>query len=910
MDRVSIVYETVKKLCDEQSKKRGFISGVTTIEIARILQLHRANVSRDLNKLVRDRKLEKIKGKPVLYKTVQGNETQHGIQNEIEPSIFNCIIGAEGSLKTAIQQAKAAVLYPPDGLHTLIIGDTGTGKSMFAEMMFSYAKEKGRLKSNAPFVSFNCADYANNPQLLVSQLFGVKKGTYTGIEQDKIGLVGRANNGILFLDEIHRLPPEGQEMFFYLIDKGMYRSLGEVDAYHKAKVLIICATTENIQSVLLKTFLRRIPMIIKLPSLKEKPFDERLDLIKHFYRQEAKLLKAPISVTANSLKALLFYDCPGNIGQLKSDIKLTCARAFLEYIHGKDEILSIDSKHLPEHIRQNFIRYKGYRQILDEAGLDDKSLVFTADSSEAVYGVRHEDSFNIYEALEQKINMLKTKGLSEKDISMVVSLEIETYIKRYIGYVDRFNKENITQLYKIVDKRLVDITHLFLNYASRQLKRKFTDKILYGLSIHLSIAVERLKKGKKIFNPHLEEIKRFNPVEFETSKMIAKAVYQDFGINIPEDELGFVTMFLVIEDYERTKSPGRVGVIVAMHGDSTATSMVNVVNRLLREQCAVAYDMPLDQDPEIALKNLTDLVRKTDDGQGIILLVDMGSLTFFGDIIYEKTGIPIKTVEMACTPMVLEAARKAQMLSSLEEIYDSVINLSPYIGKIYHDSGHFDSGIKNDVIITACITGKGTALKLKKIIENYLRKINVEADVIPIDITTIENYNNKIQMIKDEKNIIAVISSIKPSDGSLNHISPVEILEGRGLNSIEDAVMKDSNLELLSRMKTPIKENVDIDFEKFIKGFTSFYLELKSNGVILNQDTFAGLTIHIACAIEKILNGNFQDNRDRQEDAYLFKIYDYHYRIIKKALNEIERGFNIKLPPSEYSNIIKLIHFI
>ena len=97
MDRVSIVYETVKKLCDEQSKKRGFISGVTTIEIARILQLHRANVSRDLNKLVRDRKLEKIKGKPVLYKTVQGNEARHRIQNEIEHSIFDCIIGAEGS---------------------------------------------------------------------------------------------------------------------------------------------------------------------------------------------------------------------------------------------------------------------------------------------------------------------------------------------------------------------------------------------------------------------------------------------------------------------------------------------------------------------------------------------------------------------------------------------------------------------------------------------------------------------------------------------------------------------------------------------------------------------------------------------------------------------------------------------
>lgn len=92
---------------------------------------------------------------------------------------------------------------------------------MFAEVMYSFAKEIGRIKRNAPFVTFNCADYANNPQLLMSQLFGVKKGAYTGADKDRMGLVEKADGGILFLDEVHRLPPEGQEMLFYLIDKGL-----------------------------------------------------------------------------------------------------------------------------------------------------------------------------------------------------------------------------------------------------------------------------------------------------------------------------------------------------------------------------------------------------------------------------------------------------------------------------------------------------------------------------------------------------------------------------------------------------------------------------------------------------------------------------------------------------------------
>lgn len=70
------------------------------------------------------------------------------------------------------------------------------------------------MKDDAPFKSFNCADYYNNPQLLMSQLFGYAKGAFTGADQDHEGLVEKADGGVLLLDEVHRLPPEGQEMLF------------------------------------------------------------------------------------------------------------------------------------------------------------------------------------------------------------------------------------------------------------------------------------------------------------------------------------------------------------------------------------------------------------------------------------------------------------------------------------------------------------------------------------------------------------------------------------------------------------------------------------------------------------------------------------------------------------------------
>ncbi|MBP2032176.1 transcriptional regulator with AAA-type ATPase domain [Clostridium algifaecis] len=152
--------------------------------------------------------------------------------------IFSSLVGYDGSLKKCIKQAKAAVRYPPFGLSTLIIGESGTGKTLFVEYMHKYAVQQQIIHKNAPFISLNCADYGDNPQLLLSILYGYKKGSFTGADNDTEGLVEKANNGILFLDEIHRLPPKGQEILFSLLDKGTFKRLGETSNDRKARVFL------------------------------------------------------------------------------------------------------------------------------------------------------------------------------------------------------------------------------------------------------------------------------------------------------------------------------------------------------------------------------------------------------------------------------------------------------------------------------------------------------------------------------------------------------------------------------------------------------------------------------------------------------------------------------------------------
>jgi len=162
--------------------KEGSDEAFSAYKIAESLQLNRSTISSYLNQAFREGELIKIKSYPVLFlhrralenASIQIDKAEYESIKELfaqdRGNAIEEIIGANGSLKEAIDQIKTAVLYPHNGLPILLMGVSGSGKTFLAEKIYEYAKEQQVIESNAPFIAYNCAQYFNNPELLSSAL--------------------------------------------------------------------------------------------------------------------------------------------------------------------------------------------------------------------------------------------------------------------------------------------------------------------------------------------------------------------------------------------------------------------------------------------------------------------------------------------------------------------------------------------------------------------------------------------------------------------------------------------------------------------------------------------------------------------------------------------------------------------
>ena len=254
---------------------------------------------------------------PLVYKAMDKVKLQRRVY-ELEHKIskkysFSSILGQSKAMKEALDLAQKVA-----GTDTtvLLLGETGTGKEVFAQAIHYESPRK-----NKPFVALNCSGF--NPELLESELFGYKQGAFTGASKDKRGLLEEAHEGTLFLDEIGEMNLDLQAKLLRVLENQTFIKLGDTQT-SKVNVRIIAATNRSLKEEAdagrfrLDLYYRLSVFSIELPNLAQRKTDIMM-IARHYLKEfAAKVNKQDFTMDEQFSELLMKHVWKGNIRELKN----------------------------------------------------------------------------------------------------------------------------------------------------------------------------------------------------------------------------------------------------------------------------------------------------------------------------------------------------------------------------------------------------------------------------------------------------------------------------------------------------------------------------------------------------------------------------------------------------------------
>jgi len=494
-------------------------------------------------------------------------------------------------------------------------------------------------------------------------------------------------------------------------------------------------------------------MVIELPPLRNRPLQERLEIALHFFRLEANRVGKKLLVRRDVLKALLSGEKPGNVGQIKSDVQVACARGFLNHFgsqSGEEVVITLND--LSTNARKALLGETD-RQELEE--LVPKDKVFYPGGSEQRSHILRDNIYalpdEIYTRIEELVKEGRKQGYSPEETSQWVSKQIEQELSSSIKRIERI-KPSLSRhdLEKLVGPGLMAAVTEMVNIATVELDLD-DDQLFFYLIIHLNTALERIQYGRPIVNPQLSQVKKDNEQEYLTAVKMAAVVKRHLGLTLPDEEVGFIALYLRTF-LNNNQGDGRVAVLVLSHG-RVAQEMVHVVHALLRVDHAHSLDMALTESPEHFLKRVIAKAKEINQGKGILLLVDMGSLVTFGEIIEKDLGISVRVIDRVDMVMVLEATRWSMLAGArLEEIANEIVASK--------SASPVKQGKGKQMIISVCLSGLGGAEKIRKYLEPHLKDTGV--DIKSIGVIDETRLKRKIEEWRKGHHLVAIVGTINP----------------------------------------------------------------------------------------------------------------------------------------------------
>ena len=873
------------------------LAQITAYEVSKELSISRALASQYLNELTKEGAVIKINSRPVYFLDRKTLEEAHGVSlsfnsylsiSELKQALakgnkgkhdFEKLIGSSSGLSYEVEQCKAAVKYPPRGLPILITGQNGTGKGFLASLTFEYAQNNGILTSKSTFQRFCCSEYEDAQQAL-DALFGLEG---SADPHENLGALRRADGGILYLSDIQFLSREAQDKLAQLLDTGGYNTADQTEAMRESSARLILSSCEEPETHLSKRLLRRLPVVIHMPALSDRPVEEREQLILRFFCQESERMKKEIFISNRVFDTLLQYEFPANIEQLKNCIQSSCANALVQQETQQDELL-IYLYHLPEYL-------------MVTARVDGRY----SDEQRSMMNVR---SFG-KDTVAQTVGQYYDSILSEYDAYCSNRCDQDTLLRKLTQIFNDYSD------YLVFSKRFANAKIDAIERVMETVFGVMSDKYYLQLPGHFNYVFSRcLYLQMRLNTPNQDErvagclnlLLRLFPKEALLAEEISRMIEQSLDISIN----GFSQLLLVLglRQYSQDVRMDAIRGIIICHGYSTASSIADVVNRLTGSRVFEAIDMPIDisvQEIAVRFKKYVNYVPGPKD---VILLVDMGSLEDMNTLLSGQTDLNLGIINNVSTRLALDVGCKIQNHTPMREILETACSGHVSTYKL------MERQKKKAAVLFVSETGVSVARKMAELFYNSLPR-QIEVEFLGYDYLNLK-HAEELAELKGKYDILFVSGTANPELKDVVFIPMEDIISFR-------------EIERINRMLSLYMQEDDLQafHQRLLKNFS--LQNVVQHLTILNADkvldlvnigldqmqkmmrrkfsaqTIIGLNIHISCLIERLVTKTPIETYAGQ--AAFEQEQKEFIEMVRNAFREVSTHYKVEFPTSEIAYI-------
>ena len=868
----------------------GNIGNFTTANIASECHVSRSLASQYLNEFVRQGLAIKVNARPVIYLHRHAAERYFrckfdkleftSIQELLkavgmdEAHDFDKAIGFELSYGTCIDHLKSAIRYPPHGLPVLLVGEHGTGKQLMSELTFEYGVNSGTLPQKAHYVHVDCACYEGRDTDLEQAVFG---------DGNHGGAVDEAQGGVIYLSCFDHVSPAARER--------MLRRIGSGDDEERADSRpprFLLSTNRSADNAIVRAIARHVPILVSLPRLADRGIEERTSLVMHYLRVEGRRVGADIAMSRGALRALVNADFKDNIDGLRSCITNCCASA---YLNRDSEILTIKTYNLPS----NVIGATEPEPDDDQIISGDKDV---NDPSARVIG--------LFQKVIDPVDALDAGEISFTEFFTGAAMSVHTY-DDYMNFENQSVNPRIGSYEQLLAPAIEEVNRAYGIELTRKISRSIAQSLFTQLWGGANLNRWRQRNAGRIKRA-LGVVAKNQPGTATVVEQIASKTKMALGMDL--DDLSRLILSIEVGDALRATGGPRdyLGVIVC-HGYSTATSIADAADRILRTHVFEAIDMTYDQDVTEIVGQLSRLLERYAHCKSVAILVDMGSLEKINDAVSGLTACDIHIVNNVSTGLALEVGSALIAHADLAGVLDRLAEVCTPCYNVVHGSR------ENDAVAFCSESGVDAADKIRGIVQNSLPG-RPSVQLITCDYSTLAQKGDSAPLF-DGHRVKAIVGTMDPGIASVPFVGLEDILYQGSSDALDRALFPLVDPEGVAEFHSNLLRNLTL--KSVIESITilnpeMLYVEadraVKKLAELTGEEIDArrriGVYVHLCGLIERLVTKNFVDTAPDNEEFE--RDHADFIECFREAFVDMTRRYRVEIPVSEISYVHHMLH--